>query len=179
MDIVLSEEVVDKIKGIRLLILDVDGVLTDGSIIYTDDGTEIKAFDVKDGHGIKLLMRTGVNVAIVTARSSKVVKYRAENLGIKHVYQGMLDKVKAYDDIIEKTGLEPRELGYVGDDLVDLPILRRVGFSAAVADAVEEVRNEADFVSLKPGGRGGVREICELIIKVQGMWSEVMSRYRD
>lgn len=175
----VADEVAEKIRAVRLLVLDVDGVLTDGRIIYTDSGVEVKAFDVKDGHGVKLLARGGVDTALVTARTSRVVEVRAENLGIGLVYQGMLDKRKAFDDILEKTGLEPRELAYVGDDLVDLPVMRRVGFSATVADAVAEVRDGADYVATRPGGRGAVREVCELILRVQGRWDEVMARYLD
>ncbi|MFQ5464757.1 MAG: KdsC family phosphatase [Thermodesulfobacteriota bacterium] len=179
MEVALNGEVAGKARAVRLLVLDVDGVLTDGRLIYTDDGAEAKAFDVKDGHGIKLLQRSGVDVAIVTGRTSGVVEHRARNLGIELVYQGMLDKTRALDDIIERTGLDAGELAYVADDVVDLPFLSRVGFSVAVADASGEVRARADYVTTRPGGRGAVREVCELILKAQGSWDRVMARYRD
>jgi 3-deoxy-D-manno-octulosonate 8-phosphate phosphatase (KDO 8-P phosphatase) len=172
-----GKDVESRIKRVRLLVLDVDGVLTDGRITYTNDGVEIKAFDVKDGHGVKLLMRSGVDVAIVTARSSKVVGVRAADLGIKTVYQGALDKSVAFEDILKKTGLSPEELAYVGDDLVDLPVLRRVGFAATVSDAVQEVRDAVHYVASRPGGRGAVREIAELVMKVQKSWDSVTERY--
>ncbi|MBI5287297.1 MAG: HAD-IIIA family hydrolase [Deltaproteobacteria bacterium] len=173
----LSKTLIEKIKAIKLLILDVDGVLTDGRIIYDDDGRQIKAFDVKDGHGIKLLMQGGVDVGIITARESRVILHRAKDLGIDIVYQKAIDKVKAFQEIIDKRGLQPNEVAYVGDDIVDLSILRRVGFSAAVNDSVEDIRGSVDWVTTKQGGRGAVREICELILKVQGKWEKVTERY--
>ncbi len=173
----LLDEVVERIKRIKLLICDVDGVLTDGRIIYANDGAELKAFDVKDGHGVKLLMRTGVDVAIVTARSSNVVEIRAQDLGIETVYQGVKDKSTALESILRATNLDAAELAYIGDDLVDLPVMRRVGFSATVADAVREVREAADYVAMRPGGRGAVREVCELVMRVQNSWDKVVERY--
>ncbi|GMR04725.1 MAG: hypothetical protein BMS9Abin23_0630 [Thermodesulfobacteriota bacterium] len=173
----LDENVIERIKKVKLLLLDVDGVLTGGSIIYDDDGREIKVFDVKDGHGLKLLMRAGVDVGIITSRSSTVVDRRAKDLGIEIVYQGMLDKVKAFEDVLDKRSLSPHETAYMGDDIVDLPVLKRAGFSIAVPDGVEEVREMADYVTERPGGRGAVREVSELILKVQGKWESLMERY--
>ncbi|HEY4707035.1 MAG: phenylphosphate carboxylase subunit delta [Deltaproteobacteria bacterium GWA2_55_10] len=166
-----------KIKKIRLVIFDVDGVLTDGRIIFDAAGTETKFFDVKDGHGIKLLMRAGIETAIITARESKVVFHRAQDLGIALVYQGVKDKKRSLDDIAARTGIALAEMAYMGDDIIDLPVLTRVGLSATVADAVDEVREMADFVSSKPGGRGAVREMVELILKTQGKWDEVVKPY--
>ncbi len=174
----ISEGLRERIKRVRLLVLDVDGVLTDGGIIYDDSGRELKIFDVRDGHGIKMLKRGGVDVALVTARSSKVVLHRASDLGIDLLYQGMVNKLEAISVIMERTGLGIDELAYVGDDVIDIPVLKRVGFSVAVSDAVEEVRALSHYVTTKPGGRGAVREICELILRVQGRWEEVLSRYR-
>ena len=168
---------VEKIERVKLLILDVDGVLTDGSINYTDDGREFKSFDVKDGHGIKLLMRTGIGVAMVTARESEAVALRARDLGVEDLYQGQKEKLGAFEAILKKRGLSAGECAYVGDDLIDLPVLRRVGFSVAVADAVDEVKEAADYVTGAGGGRGAVRETAELIMKVQGSWGEVTERY--
>ncbi|MBI5492133.1 MAG: HAD-IIIA family hydrolase [Deltaproteobacteria bacterium] len=174
---VARKGVEEKIKKVRLLIFDVDGVLTDGGIIYNDAGQELKVFDVKDGHGIKLLMRAGIDAAIITARESMVVSHRAANLGIELVYQGMKDKADALELILKKKVLDPREIGYIGDDVIDLPVMKRVGFSAAVADAVEEVKERADYVTTRPGGKGAAREVIELILKTQGKWDAVVGKY--
>lgn len=173
----LSASLIKKIKAVKLLILDVDGVMTDGRIIYDDDGKELKIFDVKDGHGIKLLMRTGIDVAIITARESRVVLHRAKNLGIDIVYQKAMDKVEAFNEILQKKQLSEKEVAYVGDELVDIPLLRKVGFAVAVNDAVAEVKKYVDFVTEKKGGQGAVREICELILKTQGRWGEATEKY--
>ena len=168
----------ENLKLIRLLILDVDGVLTDGKIIYNDRGEEIKAFDVRDGHGLKLLMRSGIEVAFITGRESKVVIHRARDLGIEQVYQNVTNKIEIYEKILKERKLEDKNVGFIGDDLVDIPVLRRVGFSAAVLDAVPEVKEIVDYVAGKKGGAGAVREICELLLKVQNKWGEVTERYR-
>lgn len=173
----LKDGLAEKIKRIKLLILDVDGVMTDGSIVYTDEGVEIKAFNVRDGHGIKLLMRSGIGVAIITARESRAMSHRAQNLGITDLYQGRLDKASALDEILKSKKLNPLQIAYVGDDIIDLPVLRQVGFSVAVADAVKEVRGRVDYVTAALGGKGAVREVVELILKTQGRWDEVMKRY--
>ncbi|MBW7956779.1 MAG: HAD hydrolase family protein [Deltaproteobacteria bacterium] len=173
----VSPTVAEKIKAVKLAIFDVDGVLTDGRIIFDAHGTETKFFDVKDGHGIKLLMRSGIDAAIITARESKVVQLRADDLGISLVYQGMKDKKAALESISARTGLPPSAMAYVGDDIIDLPVIRRVGFSAAVSDAVQEVKEAVDYVTGKPGGKGAVRELAELILKVQGKWDEVMRQF--
>ena len=168
----------EKIKPIKLLILDVDGVLTDGKIIYNDRGEEIKAFNVRDGHGLKLLMRAGIGIALITGRKSKVVLHRARDLGIKNVYQGVTNKIEVYEKILKGKKLKDENVGFVGDDLVDIPVLKRVGFSAAVGDAIPEVREVADYVASKKGGEGAVREICELLLKVQNKWEEITERYQ-
>lgn len=173
----MSEELAARIRRVKLVVFDVDGVLTDGRIIFSSEGVETKFFDVKDGHGIKLLMRSGIDVAIITARDSEVVKRRAADLGITFVYQGMKDKRKALEELVRASGVDPDEMAYMGDDIIDLPVLRRVAFSAAVADAVDEVRESVDFVATRPGGRGAARELAELILKVQGRWDEVMKPY--
>lgn len=169
----------EKIKRIKLLILDVDGVLTDGKIIYNDRGEEIKAFNVKDGHGLKLLMRSGTEVALITGRESKVVLHRARDLGIKQVYQKATNKIEVYENILREKRLEDNQVGFVGDDLVDIPVLRRVGFSATVRDAIPEVKEVADYVASKKGGEGAVREICELLLKAQDKWEEITARYQQ
>ncbi|MCM2266060.1 MAG: HAD hydrolase family protein, partial [Desulfuromonadales bacterium] len=150
---------------------------TDGRIIYDDHGGETKAFDVKDGHGIKLLQRAGIRVGIITGRQSAVVDRRAQELGIELVYQGAKDKLVPYRELLQRTGLDDEQIAYVGDDLPDLPILRRVGFAATVADAVDEVKPYAHYVTQRAGGRGAVREICDLLLKETGRWENVATRY--
>ncbi|PLX79049.1 MAG: phenylphosphate carboxylase subunit delta [Desulfuromonas sp.] len=167
----------ERISKVKLLLLDVDGVMTDGRIIYSNNGQETKAFDVKDGHGLKLLQRAGIDVGIITGRESQVVAKRAEELGIKILFQGCRDKLAPYELILSETGLEDDEVAYVGDDVVDLPVLRRVGFAATVCDAIEDVKPYVHYVTTHPGGRGAVREICELILKESGQWDAVAGRY--
>jgi len=168
-----------KLKSVKLLMLDVDGVLTDGKIIYNDRGEEIKAFNVRDGHGLKLLMRAGIEIALITGRKSKVVLHRARDLGIKKVYQRVINKIEIYEKILKEKKLKDIHVGFVGDDLVDIPVLKRVGFSAAVGDAIPEVKKVVDYVASKRGGEGAVREICELLLKVQNKWEGITERYRD
>ncbi|MBP8981151.1 MAG: HAD-IIIA family hydrolase [Syntrophobacterales bacterium] len=173
----MNDEMVSKIMPLRLLVLDVDGVLTDGRIVMSDDGQETKFFDVKDGHGLKLLMRAGVEVIWITGRRSRVVEHRARDLGVQEYHQLIWDKVQVYEEILARKGLAPAEVAYMGDDIVDVPLMKRVGFAVAVADAVEEARRAAHYVTRNRGGRGAVREVCDLIIKGQGKWNRVMERY--
>jgi 3-deoxy-D-manno-octulosonate 8-phosphate phosphatase (KDO 8-P phosphatase) len=174
---VIDERLLDKIRKVRLLILDVDGVMTEGMIIIDDAGLESKQFDVRDGHGLKILMRCGIDVALLTGRRSKVVEHRAADLGITEVYQGVWNKAETFAGILARYKLAPEETAYVGDDIVDIPLLKRVGFSIAVADAVPEARGIVDYVTKRPGGRGAVREVCEIILAAQGRWGEVAARY--
>jgi 3-deoxy-D-manno-octulosonate 8-phosphate phosphatase (KDO 8-P phosphatase) len=167
----------EKARDIKLLILDVDGVLTDGKIVYTDRGEEAKAFDVKDGHGLKLLMRAGIPVALITGRSSPAVEHRARDLGITRVYQKAINKIEAYEELRRAENLRDEEICVVGDDLPDLPILRICGFSVAVADSAEEVKREVDYVTNKEAGKGAVREVCDIILKARGLWETVTGRY--
>jgi 3-deoxy-D-manno-octulosonate 8-phosphate phosphatase (KDO 8-P phosphatase) len=167
----------EKLKNIKLLLLDVDGVLTDGKIVYADSGEQIKAFDVKDGHGLKLLMRSGAEVVLITGRESKVVLHRARDLGIQEVYQKVTNKIEIYEKILKEKNLEDMHVGFVGDDLIDIPVLKRVGFSAAVEDAIPEVKEIVDYVTSKKGGEGAVREVCELLLKSQNKWEELTERY--
>jgi len=166
-----------KLAKIKLLLLDVDGVLTDGRIIYDGQGNELKAFDVKDGHGLKMIQRAGIQVGIITGRSSEVVRRRAAELGIEILYQGALRKLEPYCEILEQHRLCDEQIAYVGDDIVDLPILQRAGFSATVADAVPDVLPLVDYVATRPGGRGAVREICDLLLRASGQWDTVTKRY--
>jgi 3-deoxy-D-manno-octulosonate 8-phosphate phosphatase (KDO 8-P phosphatase) len=166
-----------KIKPISHLILDVDGVLTDGRIILDDRGRELKFFDVRDGHGMKLLMRAGLEIIILTGRSSKVVEHRAKELGIRDVHQGAKNKIDVYTEILQSKNLTVDRIACMGDDLTDIPILIRSGFSVSPADASDHVKKVVDFVTEHRGGRGAVRELCELILRVQGKWNEVTARY--
>ncbi|MEA3362724.1 MAG: HAD-IIIA family hydrolase [Thermodesulfobacteriota bacterium] len=166
-----------ELAKIKLLLLDVDGVLTDGRIIYDNHGNELKAFDVKDGHGLKLLQRAGIQVGIITGRSSEIVSRRAKELGIEILYQGALQKLEPYVEILSNLGLTDDQVAYVGDDVIDLPILRRVGFSATVADAAPDVLPLVDYVSSRSGGCGAVREICDMLLRASGQWEELTERY--
>ncbi len=164
-------------KKIKWIVLDVDGVLSDGTVFVGGDVEEIKGFNVKDGHGIKLWQRSERGVAIITGRASKSVEKRAEELGIEHFYQGAKMKGEVFLKFLEETGAKPEEVCYVGDDLVDIPVFRKVGMAVAVADATEETINEADFVTEKLGGRGAVREVTDYLLKSQGNWGKVTERY--
>jgi 3-deoxy-D-manno-octulosonate 8-phosphate phosphatase (KDO 8-P phosphatase) len=166
-----------KLAKIKLLLLDVDGIMTDGRIIYDNQGNELKAFDVKDGHGLKLIQRAGIKVGIITGRKSVVVARRAAELGIEILYQKALTKLDPYREILAAEGLTDEQVAYMGDDVVDLPILRRVGFSATVADAVPEVLPLVDYVTTRSGGRGAVREVCDLLLKASGQWEALTERY--
>jgi 3-deoxy-D-manno-octulosonate 8-phosphate phosphatase (KDO 8-P phosphatase) len=168
---------INKLKRIKLLLLDVDGVLTDGSIIYNDNGTETKVFNVNDGLGIRLLMEAGLKVGIVTGRTSKALYHRCNNLGISLVFDGVHEKTSVLELISEQTGLLADEIAFVGDDLPDLPLLRRVGLSIAVADAHETVIENVDMVTSKKGGDGAVREVCEAILKAQGFWNKILENF--
>jgi 3-deoxy-D-manno-octulosonate 8-phosphate phosphatase (KDO 8-P phosphatase) len=167
----------DRLKKIKLLILDADGVMTDGRIIFDSNGVESKFFNVKDGHGIKMLQRSGVEVGIISGRESMVVTNRAIELGITQVYQKSLDKLAPYRRMQEATGCTDEQVAFMGDDLIDIPVLRRVGFAAAPADAIAEVLPFTHFVAKSRGGWGAVREVCDLILKAQGSWDSATSRY--
>jgi 3-deoxy-D-manno-octulosonate 8-phosphate phosphatase (KDO 8-P phosphatase) len=167
----------EKAARVTLLLLDVDGVLTDGRLVFDADGREAKAFYVRDGHGIRLLQRAGVAVGIVTARRSAVVEIRARELGIELVCQGASDKVAVWRAICDERRLTPEETAYVGDDIQDVPLLRKVGFAAAVADAEPCVREAAHYVAGRPGGRGAVRDIADFILRAHGAWETVTREY--
>ncbi len=170
-------QITEKIKQIRLVIFDVDGVLTDGSLIMGDDGQEYKAFNAKDGHGMKMLLASGVDIGIISARNSLVVANRMQSLGIKHVYQGQRDKLKAFTELKKKLKLEPSQIAYVGDDLLDLCIMREVGLSIAVQDAAKEVVEQSDWQTTAAGGKGAAREVCEVIMQAQHTYDDILARY--
>jgi 3-deoxy-D-manno-octulosonate 8-phosphate phosphatase (KDO 8-P phosphatase) len=163
-----NQSLASKAKKIKLLLLDVDGVMTDGRIILDSQGNETKAFHVRDGHGIKLLQKSGINIGIITGRSTEVVNIRARELGITEVHQGIKDKITVYDALVAKYGLRDEEIAYIGDDAVDISIFERVGLAAAVADADPSVRPHVDMTTKCKGGHGAVREVINFILKSRG-----------
>jgi 3-deoxy-D-manno-octulosonate 8-phosphate phosphatase (KDO 8-P phosphatase) len=162
---------------VRLMIFDVDGILTDGSLHYGPDGELIKTFNVLDGHGIKLLQQSGVATAIISARKSAIVARRAADLGIEHLYQGVHDKFAAFEDLLQKTGIDAQACGFVGDDVIDLPILLRVGFAASVPNAHPEVMARVHHVTRAAGGKGAARELCDDILRAQGSYEAALAPY--
>lgn len=170
----ISTAVRKKAKAIKLLLLDVDGVLTDGRIILDDRGVETKQFDVRDGQGIVLLMRAGIEVGLITARNSKAVRYRAKELGLRIVLQGVQSKATAYRAIRRQSGLAETQIAYMGDDIGDVEVLHRVGLAVTVNDGWEELFRSVDYITEKPGGRGAVREVAELLLKAQNKWDTIL-----
>ena len=171
------QDIYRKAEGIRLIIFDVDGVLTDGSLFIGSDGQEYKAFHSKDGHGMVMLQQTGVQIAIITGRTSEVVRIRMASLGIEHVYQGKRDKLPAYQELKQATGLDDAQIAYVGDDVVDLPVMTRVGLAIAVQDAHGLAKQHAHWVTPSGGGRGAAREACEMIMDAQGHLQRLLDGY--
>ncbi len=155
-------------RHLKLMIFDVDGVMTDGTLYYSERGEELKAFNIQDGLGVKMLKQSGVELALITGRRSKAVELRAANLGITHVFQGTEDKRVAYAELLARLDLPAKQTGYMGDDLIDLPLITRCGFAATVAAAPEAVRSRCHYIARAPGGRGAVREVCEFILEAQG-----------
>ncbi|GAB4254563.1 MAG: 3-deoxy-manno-octulosonate-8-phosphatase KdsC [Methylomicrobium sp.] len=169
--------VLQKAARLKLLILDVDGVLTDGRLFFDNDGIEYKCFHARDGHGIKLLRQTGVEVAVISGRKSNSVALRMQSLGIEHVYQGHENKVSAFEELIGKLSIDPQQAAHVGDDILDLPVMTRVGLAVAVGDAHFAVKQRADWCTTLPGGQGAVREVCDLIMQAQGSFDPVLAGY--
>ena len=167
----------DKLRRIKMLLMDVDGVLTDGRFFYTDDGKEFKSFDVKDGFAIRMGGLAGLKFGIITGKLSPIVERRARELGIQEVHQGYFDKLEVYKDIVQRWKLFDVEVGYIGDDLFDLSVMKKVGFSACPADAVEEVKKVADYITTQEGGRGAVREVIEMILKSWGKWDKILDDF--
>jgi 3-deoxy-D-manno-octulosonate 8-phosphate phosphatase (KDO 8-P phosphatase) len=168
------QDILNRAAQIKLLIFDVDGVLTDGRLIFGDDGQEYKAFHSRDGHGMKMLQQSGVEVGVITGRSSKLVEQRMANLGVKHVYQGKTEKLPAFESLINKLGLRPEQVAYMGDDVVDLPVMLRVGLAVATQDAHKLVCEHAHWQTPHGGGQGAARDLCDLIMEAQGTMAAAM-----
>ena len=169
----------EKAKNIKIVIFDIDGVLTDGSLYFDNKGEEFKAFNSKDGHGIRMLLESGIEIALITGRESELVKHRAANLKLSPslIYQGYRDKLPAFRDLLEKTGYAKENIAFVGDDVIDLPIMSQVGFSISVADAHWFVREHSDWITGKKGGKGAAREVCEFILEAQGKLQILLDAY--
>ena len=169
----MNQEIIDKASKIKLLILDVDGVMTDGSIILDNEGNELKRFHVRDGHGIKMLAHAGIDTAIITGRKSKVVELRAKELGIREVYQKIYVKSEIYEKLLVKYKCKNENVAFMGDDVVDQELFKRAGLTAAPADAEESAKKWADIISSRNGGRGAVREFVDIILKATANWEKV------
>ena len=168
--------ITEKLKRIRLLLLDVDGVLTAGEIIYSDNGEQLKIFDVKDGLGLRLLRETGIQTGIITGRTGKALRHRCNNLGIDLIFDGVVKKSKVLETIADQTGITVEDMAFVGDDLPDIAIMKQVGLAVAVADAHESVQKTAHLTTRAAGGRGAVREVCEALLKAQDRWEPIMNK---
>ena len=171
------QKILEKAKTIELVILDVDGVMTDGSLFMGDDGQEYKAFNSLDGHGLRMLQDSGMTVAIITGRKSDVVNHRMNDLGITTIYQGYRDKTPAYEALLKEKNISHEKVAYVGDDVVDLPVMSRVGFAIAVQNAHPFVKKHSDWVTEASGGRGAVREICELFLSSKDLLDDKLESY--
>lgn len=169
----------DKARSVRLMGFDIDGVMTDGRLYFSPNGDEMKTFFSRDGLGLKMLQRAGIELAIITGRDSAIVTRRAENLGIKLVFQGVEDKRAVMARLLEEQGLDFAQAGYMGDDVVDLGVMAACGFAATVPDCHGAVRQIADYVARAPAGAGAVREVCELLLRAQGKWDSTLAAYRS
>jgi 3-deoxy-D-manno-octulosonate 8-phosphate phosphatase (KDO 8-P phosphatase) len=173
----MEQSLIDKIKKIKVLLLDVDGVLTDGRIIYDSRGRDSKFFDVHDGMGVYLLKKSGISTVLITAKGSRAIKPRAKDMRVDIVFEDVSPKTSVLDKIIKIYKVTPDELCFVGDDLVDLCLMKKVGLPVAVANAAPEIKKAAFYVTAKSGGRGAVRELSELILKTQGKWEQALKAY--
>ncbi len=171
------QDILEKAAKIKLVIFDVDGVLTDGSLLIGDDGQEYKAFNSKDGHGMRMLQDGGVDIAIITGRVSNVVEHRVKDLGIKHVYQGKRQKLPAYEELLTKVNLSHEEVAYVGDDVVDLPVMTKVGLAICVQDGHPFVKKHAHWITEHGGGRGAGRDVCEMLLEAKGKLNDMLESY--
>ena len=175
----MTGSVSDIAKQIRLLILDIDGVMTDGGLQFDKQGEEYKTFNSLDGHGIRMLLECGIEIAVITGRNSGIVSHRMNELGVRHIYQGYRDKLLAYEKLLQDTGLEPEQAAYVGDDLPDLPVMRRVGFAIAVQNAHSFVKQHCDWVTTARGGNGAVREVTDFILQAQSLLAARQDSYLE
>lgn len=175
----VSHTLVERAQAVRLVIFDIDGVLTDSSLYFDDRGHEYKAFNSKDGHGMKMLQDSGVKIAIITGRKSDLVLHRARNLKLdpELIYQGIHDKAAAFADLLKQVGLDAKQIAYVGDDVIDLPVMTKVGLGIAVQDAHPFVREHAHWVTEQKGGKGAAREVCEMILDAQGHLQTLFANY--
>ena len=173
----IGQDIIARAQKVKLLVIDIDGIMTDGRIIYSVYGDELKFFDVQDGFGISLLRHAGIPSVIITAKKSRIVKLRARDMKVARAYQGYIDKLVPFNDIFKRFKVSPEEICFMGDDLIDVPVLRRVGFAVTVPNAVDEAKSAAHHVTSKAGGRGAVREMCDLILKSQGKWDAVTAKY--
>ena len=164
-------------KSIRLIAFDIDGIMTDGGLYLSDSGEEFKRFNSLDGHGLKMLKASGVELAIITGRTSRCVELRAQNLGIAHLFQGVEDKLSAMQELLQKLGISAEESAYMGDDVIDLPVMRRMALALTVPEAPQLVRDHAHYVTRRNGGNGAVREACELIMSAQGTLDAQLAQY--
>lgn len=171
------DQIIDKIRKIKCLICDIDGVLTDGLLYIDNHGNELKTFHVHDGVGLKLLMAVQIEIAVITGSYNAVIDHRMTQLGVRHYFKGQIDKIQAYETLKTTLQLSDEEFAYVGDDVVDLPIMQRVGFSIAVANGVKTIRDMADWTTTAEGGRGGLREVCEYILAAQNKMEEAIQTY--
>ena len=173
----MTQDAIERARDVRLIIFDVDGVMTDGTLFLADDGQEYKGFNSLDGHGLKMLKSTGVELAIITGRNSQVVAHRARNLGITHLHQGAHDKLMVYQQLLEDLNIGPGQTAFMGDDVVDLPVMRRARLAITVPAAPDLVKAHSHYISRREGGRGAVREACEFIMRAQGTFDAQMALY--
>ena len=173
----MTQEAMNRAKGVKLIIFDVDGVMTDGTLYLADDGQEYKGFNSLDGHGLKMLKNTGVELAIITGRTSRLVLHRARNLGIAHVHQGAHDKLTVYRQLLQDLEMTPEQTAYMGDDVVDLPVMRRASLAISVPAAPDLVKAHSHYITHREAGRGAVREACEFIMRAQGTFDAQMAIY--
>lgn len=169
----------EKARQVSMLIIDIDGVLTDGGLQFDNRGEEYKTFNSLDGHGIRMLLDCGIEVAVITGRQSNIVNHRMGDLGVTHIYQGHRDKLPAFDKLVQDSGREAAQIAYIGDDLPDLPIMQRVGFAIAVQNAHGFVKQHCDWVTSASGGHGAVREVTDFILHAQGLLEAKQNRYLE
>ncbi len=177
MPLLKRKDLIAAASNIQMLILDVDGILTDGRIVYTSAGEQVQAFHVHDGFGIKLLMKSGVDVVLLSARGGTALEKRANELGIEALYQGKSDKLAVYEEIKGRFGVQDQYIAFMGDDWMDLPVLKKVGLAVTVADCAEAVKDQVHYITSKKGGMGAVREVCDLILEAKGMLDRYLERF--